>query len=41
VTAQLPQLWADTAGFDRVAFHQQFDKDVLTFFLAHLHNGSR
>jgi predicted dienelactone hydrolase len=41
VATELPQLCADAAGFDRVAFHQQFDHDVLTFFRAHLDNGSR
>jgi predicted dienelactone hydrolase len=39
--AELPLLCADATGFDRTAFHRQFDKDVLTFFQAHLDNGSR
>jgi predicted dienelactone hydrolase len=28
-------------GFDRAAFHQQFDKDVLAFSKAHLDDGLR
>jgi predicted dienelactone hydrolase len=31
-----PELCADPPGFDRVAFHKQFDADVLAFFRAHL-----
>jgi len=30
------ELCTDAPGFDRVAFHQQFDADVLAFFRAHL-----
>jgi predicted dienelactone hydrolase len=41
VATELPQLCADAAGFDRVAFRRQLDRDVLTFFRAHLDNGSR
>jgi predicted dienelactone hydrolase len=40
VTA-LPMLCADAPGFDRVAFHQQFDRDVLAFFKTHLDSGTR
>jgi predicted dienelactone hydrolase len=32
----LPQLCNDHAGFDRVAFHHQFDAAVLEFFQRHL-----
>jgi predicted dienelactone hydrolase len=31
-----PELCTDAPGFDRVAFHQQFDADVVTFFRTHL-----
>jgi predicted dienelactone hydrolase len=31
-----PEVCVDAPGFDRVAFHQQFDADVLVFFRAHL-----
>jgi predicted dienelactone hydrolase len=31
-----PEVCVDAPGFDRVAFHQQFDADVLAFFRAHL-----
>ena len=31
-----PEICVDAPGFDRVAFHRQFDADVLTFFQAHL-----
>jgi predicted dienelactone hydrolase len=33
-----PELCADAPGFDRVAFHRQFDADVLAFFRTHLVN---
>ena len=36
--AQLPQLCIDTGGFDRIAFHRQFNADVLAFFQAQLLN---
>ena len=31
-----PELCTDAPGFDRVAFHQQFNADVLGFFRAQL-----
>jgi predicted dienelactone hydrolase len=31
-----PELCTDPPGFDRVAFHKQFDADVLAFFRAQL-----
>jgi predicted dienelactone hydrolase len=31
-----PEICADAPGFDRAAFHQQFNADVLAFFRAHL-----
>jgi predicted dienelactone hydrolase len=34
--AAAPEFCTDAPGFDRVAFHQQFDADVLAFFRAHL-----
>jgi predicted dienelactone hydrolase len=39
--AQLPQLCVDTGGFDRIAFHRQFNADVLAFFRAQLMNAPR
>jgi predicted dienelactone hydrolase len=36
LAAMLPQLCNDHAGFDRVAFHHQFDAAVLEFFQRHL-----
>jgi predicted dienelactone hydrolase len=39
--AALPIICTDAPGFDRVAFHQQFDRDVLAFFRMYLDNGSR
>jgi predicted dienelactone hydrolase len=36
LAAKFPRLCQDHPGFDRVAFHQQFDADVLTFFRQHL-----
>lgn len=33
-----PELCVDPPGFDRTAFHQQFDAEALTFFRAHLLN---
>jgi predicted dienelactone hydrolase len=32
----VPELCSDAAGFDRVAFHQEFDAQVLRFFRDHL-----
>jgi predicted dienelactone hydrolase len=31
-----PELCTDAPGFDRVAFHKQFNGDVLRFFRTHL-----
>jgi predicted dienelactone hydrolase len=36
LASRRPELCADAPGFDRVAFHQQFDADVVTFFRTHL-----
>jgi predicted dienelactone hydrolase len=36
-----PEVCTDAPGFDRVAFHQQFDADVLAFFLTHLTKAPR
>ncbi len=36
VAARKPQLCVDPPGFDRVAFHKQFNADVLAFFQAKL-----
>jgi predicted dienelactone hydrolase len=33
---ELPEICVDTGGFDRIAFHKQFDADVLAFFRAQL-----
>src|SRR5207248_3350310 len=33
---EAPQICVDAAGFDRVAFHRQFNADVLAFLRAHL-----
>jgi predicted dienelactone hydrolase len=33
---QLPEVCVDAPGFDRVAFHKQFDTDLLAFFRANL-----
>jgi predicted dienelactone hydrolase len=33
---ELPELCVDPPGFDRVAFHKQFDADVLAFFRRYL-----
>jgi predicted dienelactone hydrolase len=33
---QLPEFCVDAPGFDRVAFHQQFDAELLAFFRRHL-----
>jgi hypothetical protein len=34
--AQLPAICVDPPGFDRVAFHEMFDKSVAAFFHAEL-----
>jgi predicted dienelactone hydrolase len=31
-----PELCSDTTGFDRAAFHKQFNADILTFFRKYL-----
>jgi predicted dienelactone hydrolase len=36
LTAQLPQLCVDPAGFDRAGFHPEFNADVLAFFRSEL-----
>jgi predicted dienelactone hydrolase len=36
LATQSPEICTDGPGFDRAAFHQKFDADVLTFFRAHL-----
>lgn len=36
LTARRPELCTDPPGFDRVAFHKQFDAEVLAFFRANL-----
>jgi predicted dienelactone hydrolase len=41
LAAELPRICADAAGFDRAAFHQQFNADVLAFFQAQLMNAPR
>jgi predicted dienelactone hydrolase len=41
LAAAAPQLCLDAAGFDRVAFHRQFNADVLTFLRTHLAGGPR
>jgi predicted dienelactone hydrolase len=38
LAAELPQLCTDRPGFDRVAFHKQFNADVVTFFRTGLLN---
>ena len=35
----VPEICTDAAGFDRVAFHRQFNADVLAFFQAQLAKG--
>jgi len=34
--AAAPEFCSDAPGFDRVAFHAQFNADVLAFFRTHL-----
>jgi predicted dienelactone hydrolase len=36
LAAQSPEICNDAPGFDRAAFHRQFDADVLAFFRTHL-----
>jgi predicted dienelactone hydrolase len=36
LAAAAPEICTDAPGFDRVAFHRQFDADVLAFFRQHL-----
>ncbi len=36
-----PELCIDAPGFDRVAFHKQFNADLLSFFRTHLMQGPR
>jgi predicted dienelactone hydrolase len=38
---ELPQICVDATGLDRVAFHRQFNTDVLAFFRTHLTNAPR
>jgi predicted dienelactone hydrolase len=40
LAARAPEICADAAGFDRVAFHRQFDAAVLAFFQAQLSKPS-
>jgi predicted dienelactone hydrolase len=39
LVAELPRICADAGGFDRAAFHQQFNADALAFFQAQLANA--
>ena len=41
LVAQLPRICADAGGFDRTAFHRQFNADVLAFLRTHLINAPR
>jgi predicted dienelactone hydrolase len=34
--ANLPRLCTDPAGFDRIAFHRDFDASIVDFFRQHL-----
>ncbi len=36
---EVPQICVDASGFDRVAFHKQFNADVLAFLRTHLTNA--
>jgi predicted dienelactone hydrolase len=40
MAAEVPEICSDAAGFDRVAFHRQFDADMLAFFRAKLTKAS-
>ncbi|WP_133682479.1 alpha/beta hydrolase family protein [Paludibacterium purpuratum] len=37
---RLPELCTDPDGFDRGAFHRQFNAEIVRFFVQHLSNGS-
>jgi predicted dienelactone hydrolase len=39
IAAELPYICKDAGGFDRTAFHRQFNADVLAFFQARLANA--
>ena len=41
LVAELPRICADAGGFDRTAFHRQFNADVLAFLQAQLANAAR
>ena len=41
LATEAPQICHDAGGFDRVAFHRQFNADVLTFLRAHLSSAPR
>lgn len=41
MAAELPYICKDAGGFDRAAFHRQFNADVLTFFRTQLPNAPR
>ena len=36
LATDLPKICKDRSDFDRVAFHQEFNADVLAFFRKHL-----
>jgi predicted dienelactone hydrolase len=38
---EVPQICLDASGFDRAAFHRQFNTDVLVFFRTHLTSAPR
>jgi predicted dienelactone hydrolase len=40
IATEVPEICADAPGFDRVAFHKQFDADVLVFFRSQLTKAS-
>ena len=40
LAARAPEICVDAAGFDRAAFHRQFDADILAFFQGHLSKPS-
>jgi predicted dienelactone hydrolase len=39
MVSELPRICADAGGFDRIAFHRQFNADVLAFLQAQLANA--
>jgi predicted dienelactone hydrolase len=41
MAAELPRICVDANGFDRAAFHRQFNADVLAFLQAQLANAAR